>query len=116
MNENDIKKISFQILQGFVYFHTYGIVHRDIKPDNIFIDGKDDYIIGDFGAYKDTEETATFTTIGTMLFMAPEILQTNAITDSRADVYGLGVIIYYATNNRNVIFISFHILKKMKGI
>jgi len=104
------------MLQGFAYFHSYGIVHRDIKCDNIFIDKKNDYVIGDFGAYKDTEETAAFTAIGTMLFMAPETLQKNTITDSRADVYGLGVILFYAMNKKNVILISFHILKRMREL
>jgi hypothetical protein len=81
--------------------HAQGIVHRDIKPANILIDRSGRVKVADFGLAKlagDSIEEAALTssghTMGTPFYMAPEQHIRTVETDSRADVYALGVILY----------------------
>jgi len=79
--------------------HENGVIHRDVKPDNIFLLGEpgDPYGVKlvDFGFAKlrDATITAAGTAIGTVAFMAPEQCVTDAV-DQRTDVYGVGVCAY----------------------
>lgn len=84
--------------------HAAGIVHRDVKPANIFFDGFWQAFLGDFGIAKllhdagETrhEETLTGTNVGmgTPDFMSPEQFSPNAVIDGRADQYALAVTVY----------------------
>jgi hypothetical protein len=84
--------------------HATGIVHRDVKPANIFFDGFWHAFLGDFGIAKlvddatrvGREETLTATNagIGTPEFMSPEQFSPNAVIDGRADQYALAVTVY----------------------
>ena len=85
-------------LSGLEHIHSKKIIHRDIKPDNIFI-GRDGQSakIGDFGvARKISENLPAETYTGTPLYMAPEILknQYGKGYDHRADIYSLGLVAY----------------------
>jgi len=88
--------------------HRAGFIHRDIKPDNIFlIDGDDGFRVKllDFGITKpigfDPHVTQTGTFIGTPAYMAPEQLR-GATIDVRADIYSLGAVIYEALSGSRV--------------
>jgi len=87
-----------QIGQALDFAHTQEIVHRDVKPANVFLEG-DRAILADFGIAKvlsDTTDaglTATGTGIGTPEYMAPEQLLGQQI-DGRPDLYALAVILY----------------------
>ncbi len=85
---------------GLATAHAAGIVHRDVKPDNVFLVGKpgDPYAVKllDFGLAKLDQQsgfTKAGTAVGTMEYMAPEQLLTER-PDARTDVYGLGVVMY----------------------
>jgi serine/threonine-protein kinase len=82
------------------YAHERGILHRDIKPGNILLDGEGEPHLTDFGLARlvETESTVTRTTeaLGTPSYMAPEQAQgDNGRVTSATDVYGLGAVLYH---------------------
>lgn len=74
--ENLISLILKRVLQGLVYLHSNGVIHRDIKADNILLDKSGNIQISDFGVSSTLKNTeGCFTTfIGTPYWMSPEIL------------------------------------------
>lgn len=102
-------RIAAQACAGLAAAHAAGIVHRDIKPDNLFLARVDDEIIVkvlDFGIAKIRENangsltvpaapmTKTGQVIGTPLFMAPEQIKGAKHVDARCDVYAMGVTLF----------------------
>ena len=84
------------------YAHQKGIVHRDIKPDNVLFDDTNHPYLTDFGIAKLTESAISATgggTMGTPAYVSPEQAQ-GANVDSRADIYGMGVMIYEMLTGR----------------
>lgn len=76
------------------------IIHRDIKPQNVFVDDNGRFKLGDFGIARTAERTTQATAgIGTYSFMAPEILQNKAYGKT-VDIYSLGMLLYWLLNHR----------------
>ena len=81
----------------------HNIVHRDIKPQNIFVSSNGDYKLGDFGIAKTMEKTMGGTKIGTYKYMAPEIYHYQPY-GSTADIYSLGLVLYWLMNEHRMPF------------
>ena len=89
-----------QIADALEVAHRHGVIHRDIKPDNIMFDADGIPKLADLGVAKftDGDSKTTVTTtgmiIGTPAYMAPEQMMDSRHIDARADVYALGVVLY----------------------
>ncbi len=102
----EILEIMAQVLGGLAAVHDEGIVHRDVKPDNIFMvkdaDGTYPKLL-DFGISRDTEGTSgdtrmtnTGAVVGTPLYMSPEQARGMTDLDRRTDIWSVGMILYEA--------------------
>ncbi|HUQ48449.1 MAG TPA: protein kinase [Gemmatimonadaceae bacterium] len=97
----DARRVLREVADALSYAHRHGIVHRDIKPDNILIDKQSGRaMVTDFGIARaategDTRLTATGTAIGTPAYMSPEQCAGDRQLDGRSDLYSLGAVAYY---------------------
>ena len=85
-----------QICEGLIEAHRTGVVHRDLKPQNIMVDMEGNAKITDFGIARSTKTkglTGTGIIIGTPEYMSPEQVEGKAV-DQRSDLYSLGIILY----------------------
>jgi tetratricopeptide (TPR) repeat protein len=92
----EILDLVIQIGEGLAAAHERGVVHRDMKPDNIMLTQKGLPKITDFGLAKlrgATKVTKTGTTLGTLQYMSPEQASGREV-DQRSDIFSLGVILY----------------------
>ena len=94
----DVQAILRDVAQALAYAHENGVVHRDIKPDNIMLSGGV-ALVTDFGvakALRDAEKgsgvTSTGLALGTPAYMAPEQATADPHSDQRADLYALGAV------------------------
>jgi non-specific serine/threonine protein kinase len=93
---DDTLSIAFQICEGLQAAHEKGIVHRDIKSQNIMVTSKGQVKILDFGLAKlrgASVVTKAGTSIGTMGYMSPEQLRGESV-DHRTDIWAMGVVLY----------------------
>ena len=92
----EIRVVLSQVGRALGYAHKSGIVHRDIKPDNIMFDEHGQAVVTDFGIAKAASGgklTGTGMSIGTPHYMSPEQARAQAL-DGRSDIYSLGVVAY----------------------
>ncbi len=98
--------IAGQIANGLAAAHEQGLLHRDLKPDNVMV-GKRDFVkVLDFGLAKAflsqdmSQLTATGVLMGTPQYMSPEACLSEPKIDQRADVYSLGILLYQMLNGK----------------
>lgn len=95
-----LTKLALDVAEGLVASHNAGIIHRDVKPDNIFLTGDvgspDGVRVLDFGlALSDDSQEDGTNVLGTLEYMSPEQVVADPV-DARSDVYGVGVVLFRA--------------------
>ena len=95
INEQNIKKIFYKILKAVQQCHDKGICHRDLKLENIMFNEQNEPVLCDFGYGGLLNENEKFTDfVGTINYMAPEILRRIPYSGIRSDIFSLGVILF----------------------
>jgi Tol biopolymer transport system component len=95
----DVVLILRDVCDALAHAHERGIVHRDIKPDNVLLSGRH-AMVADFGVAKAANDAATGIALGTPAYMAPEQIEANPNIDHRADIYSVGVLGYELLSGR----------------
>lgn len=93
---NDAVNFTLQILRGLQHAHDKGIVHRDVKPQNIMVLADKTIKVTDFGIARfarNESQTITDKAIGSVHYISPEQAK-GELTDEKADIYSVGVILY----------------------
>jgi serine/threonine-protein kinase len=97
--EADIVRITGDVAQGLGFAHAKGVIHRDLKPDNILLHPDGSAVISDFGIARALSgyvaSTGVDMTIGTPQYLSPEQAQGRPL-DARVDLYALGVTLFKA--------------------
>lgn len=95
----DVVQLGIDMCRALEVCRELNIVHRDIKPDNIFVSSNGRFKLGDFGVARTIEKTmAGLSRKGTYSYMAPEIYNGNEY-GFEADIYSLGIVLYKLLNN-----------------
>ncbi|MBL4846904.1 MAG: protein kinase [Planctomycetes bacterium] len=95
-------KLVARVARAVHFAHEEGVIHRDLKPDNILVTNYDQVRLTDFGIAKESgsEITMTGTAMGTPNYMAPEQLVDSKRAGPAADIYGLGGLLYSVLTKR----------------
>ncbi len=94
--------IAKQVCEGLTEAHRLGVIHRDLKPQNVMIDKEGNARIMDFGIARSVSGkgiTGAGVMVGTPEYMSPEQVESKE-TDQRSDIYSLGVILYEMVTGR----------------
>lgn len=103
---NEATRLIREVADALAFAHSQGVVHRDIKPDNVMLTGGH-AIVADFGVAKAVSEatgrdklTTAGVALGTPAYMAPEQATADPHVDHRADIYALGALAYELLSGR----------------
>lgn len=100
----DAISIVAEICRAVAHAHGKGVIHRDMKPENVMIDGEGDVFVMDFGLARAIQEpgiTITGTIMGSPVYMSPEQLSAEPL-DERTDIYSIGLILYYCLTGEDL--------------
>lgn len=102
--EADVIRLGMDMCNALIICEGRNILHRDIKPQNIFISQDGNYKLGDFGIAKMVEKTSGGTKIGAYNFMAPEVFNYEPYGQA-ADLYSLGLVMHWLLNENRIPFL-----------
>jgi tetratricopeptide (TPR) repeat protein len=94
--EAEIIRIGIDLAGAVTAVHTAGLVHRDVKAQNVMRDGSGRIVLGDFGTGRETDEPEEARTglVGTPAYLAPEIFERQSAT-AQSDIYSLGTLLFH---------------------
>ncbi len=102
LSEEQVIKLAKDMCNALIHASKHNIIHRDIKPQNIFVDKEGIYKLGDFGIAKIVSDMSRHYTmnIGTMAYTAPEVYNNaTGVYNVSSDIYSLGIVLYVYLNN-----------------
>ena len=94
MDKKTLIKFADQLICAIEKLHSFGIVHRDIKLENILISGNGTLKLGDFGLCSITSDGVMTDNCGSFEYAAPEAIHSQSFDGFKADMWGIGVVIY----------------------
>lgn len=104
-SRRDIIKLGIDMCRALELCQKYNIVHRDVKPENIFVSEAGDFKLGDFGIARTMEKTMSgLSKKGTYSYMAPEVYRGGEYGFG-VDIYSLGIVMYRLLNNNRLPFL-----------
>ena len=105
LSEADVIRLGTDLCRALELCEKRDIVHRDVKPANIFVSKNGDYKLGDFGIARTMSTHGTMTSKrGTYTYMSPEVYFGKKDYDHTADLYSLGLVLYWCLNERRLPF------------
>lgn len=104
--ESAVIRMGIDICRALELCGKYDIIHRDIKPQNIFVNDLGSFKLGDFGTAKTSDHTTKATKTGTYGYMAPEVYMAQPYNAS-VDIYSLGLVMYWMLNERRGPFLPY---------
>lgn len=106
LTEKEVIKLGCDLAMALIYCRKLNIIHRDVKPENIFVSRFGDFKLGDFGIAREQAHTmSNMSEKGTYSYMAPEIYKGEKY-DSSIDIYSLGIVLYKLMNQNRLPFLS----------
>lgn len=106
LTEEDILRLAEDISLALSACEQAGILHRDIKPGNIFVDKSGHFKLGDFGESRFVDTLSEHSLRGTYIYMAPEAAPYKDRADNRSDLYSLGLVLYELLNENWLPFLN----------
>ena len=105
LTEEEVLKLGVDMCTALEVCESKKIIHRDIKPDNIFVSATGDYKLGDFGVARTLEKTVgVMSQKGTYTYMAPEVFLGKEYNQN-VDLYSLGILLYQLLNENRTPFL-----------
>ena len=105
VTRQDVIKLGIDLCMALELCQKYNIIHRDVKPENIFLSEAGDFKLGDFGIARTVEKTTSgLSKKGTYTYMAPEVYKGEPY-GSTVDLYSLGVVLYRLLNGNRTPFL-----------
>lgn len=105
MQEEDVRRLGIDICSALDYCQKKGLIHRDVKPGNVFVDREGRFKLGDFGVARTAEKTmGGYSKQGTENYMAPEVYLGKPY-GATVDVYSLGLMLYRMMNRNRLPFL-----------
>lgn len=110
VNPKDVLKYSLNLCDALIHIHEKGVIHRDIKPGNIFLSNQSGAVLGDFGLaktstdagaerYTRTDVTFHSEFVGPVLWLSPELVaywkDKDHVVDHRSDLFQVGLVMWY---------------------
>ena len=106
LTEKEVIKLGCDLAMALIYCRKLNIIHRDVKPENIFVSRFGDFKLGDFGIAREQAHTmSNMSKKGTYSYMSPEIYKGEKY-DSSIDIYSLGIVLYKLMNQNRLPFLS----------